>query len=97
MRFLLYSIGSIAVSAFVHIVYYKTAIQQVNRVGNIMEEECIYDVVEILPDCVKMVYASTMIPVVNMVLAFFFSKLIQKLERMKDDDELRRVLVEGVE
>ena len=48
MRFLLYSIGSIAVSAFVHVVYYKTAIQQVNRVGSIMVEERIYDVVEIL-------------------------------------------------
>ena len=92
MRLFLYCIGSIVVSAFVHVVYYKTAIQQVNRVGCIMEQERLDDVVEILPECVWMIYASTLVPILNMIAAYFFSRLIQKLENMYDD-ELRSVLI----
>ena len=92
----LFCIGSIAVSAIVHVIFYRTAINQMIRVCIILNKLGVFDVVEALPRCINFIYASTLIPIVNMGLAFFFSMLLNKIERLQDE-QLTKALINGIE
>lgn len=90
-----FALGSILVCVLVHAIYYKVTKQQFSRMGNVLADERMYDVIEILPECINFVYATTLIPGINMMVCFFFSRFINKLELMESDEELKELLIEA--